>query len=107
MPTQRATTDRGVLTAAPTADASRPFTATDWGHVQWRQGARDVRRLQHRIFMAKVRGDARGLLHFGRSASRLVTEGWEACPSSEGIPREGDGSGSEDRRGWWSPWTAL
>lgn len=34
MPTQRATTDRHALTAAPTADANRPFTAIDWGHVQ-------------------------------------------------------------------------
>jgi RNA-directed DNA polymerase len=74
MPTQRATTDRGVLTAAPTADASRPFTATDWGQVQWRPVERDVRRLQHRIFMAKVRGDVRKV----QSLQRLLASSWSA-----------------------------
>ena len=74
MPTQRTTTDRGVLTAAQTADANRSFTATDWGHVQWRQVERDVHRLQHRIFMAKVRGDVRGV----QSLQRLLASSWSA-----------------------------
>ena len=71
---QRATTDRGVLTAAPTADANRPFTATDWGQVQWRRVEGDVRRLQHRIFMAKVRGDVRKV----QSLQRLLASSWSA-----------------------------
>src|SRR5438552_10657336 len=74
MPTQRATTGRGVLTAAKTADASRPFTATDWGQIQWRQVERDVRRLQHRIFMAKVRGDVRRV----HALQRLLVSSWSA-----------------------------
>lgn len=74
MSTQRTTTDRGALTAAPTADANRPFTATDWSHVQWRQVERDVRRLQHRIFMAKVRGDVRKV----QSLQRLLASSWSA-----------------------------
>jgi RNA-directed DNA polymerase len=74
MPTQRTTTDRGALTAGKPADANRPFTATDWGHVQWRQVERDVRRLQHRIFMAKVRGDVRKV----QSLQRLLASSWSA-----------------------------
>ena len=74
MPTQRTPTDRGVLTAAKTADAIRPFTATDWGHVQWRRVERDVRRLQHRIFMARVRGDVRRV----QALQRLLASSWSA-----------------------------
>ena len=74
MPTQRTTTDRGALTAGKPADANRSFTATDWGQVQWRQVERDVRRLQHRIFMAKVQGDVRGM----QSLQRLLASSWSA-----------------------------
>ena len=74
MSKQRTTTDRGGLTAGKPADANRPFTATDWSHVQWRQVERDVRRLQHRIFMAKVRGDVRKV----QSLQRLLASSWSA-----------------------------
>src|SRR5215208_6901351 len=74
MPTPRTTTDRRVLTAAPTADANRSFTATDGGQIQWRRIKRDVRRLQHRKFMAKVRGDARKV----QSLQRLLASSWSA-----------------------------
>jgi RNA-directed DNA polymerase len=74
MSTQRTTTDRRVLTAGKPADANRSFTATDWGQVQWRQVERDVRRLQHRIFMAKVRGDVRKV----QSLQRLLASSWSA-----------------------------
>ena len=74
MSTRHTTTDRGGLTAAQTADANRPFTATDWGQVQWRQVERDVRRLQHRIFMAKVRGDVCTV----QALQRLLASSWSA-----------------------------
>jgi FKBP-type peptidyl-prolyl cis-trans isomerase 2 len=54
MPTRRATADRDGLTAAKPADATRSFTATDWGHIPWRQVERDVRRLQHRIEILRI-----------------------------------------------------
>lgn len=74
MPKPHTKTDRGVLTAGKPADANRPFTAIDWGQVQWRQVERDVRRLQHRIFMAKVRGDKRKV----ESLQRLLASSWSA-----------------------------
>jgi len=74
MPKPHTKTDRGVLTAGKPADTSRSFTAIDWGQIQWRQVERDVRRLQHRIFMAKVRGDKRRV----ESLQRLLASSWSA-----------------------------
>jgi RNA-directed DNA polymerase len=73
-PEQHTTTDRGALTAGKPADTNRPVTATDRGRINWRQVERDVRRLQHRIFMAEVRGDARRV----QSLQRLLAASWSA-----------------------------
>ena len=74
MSKSRTTNDRSVLTAAKTADANRPFTAFAWGQIQWRQVERDVRRLQHRIFMAKIQGNVRKM----QSLQRLLASSWSA-----------------------------
>src|SRR5262249_29661562 len=65
---------KGVLTVGRLTDANGAARDLDWGQVNWRQVERDVRRLQQRIFMAKVRGDRRRL----ESLQRLLTSSWSA-----------------------------
>jgi RNA-directed DNA polymerase len=50
------------------------MTAPDWGRINWPQVERSVRRLQQRIFMAKVRGDRQRM----ESLQRLLTSSWSA-----------------------------
>jgi len=50
---------RSVLTGAHAPDANRPRVALVWSQVNWAQVEKTVLRLQQRIFMAKVRGDAK------------------------------------------------
>ena len=42
---------------APTIDTNRPQGTPAWDQINWVQVGKTVLRLQHRIFMAKVRGD--------------------------------------------------
>jgi RNA-directed DNA polymerase len=42
-------------------DANRTQAVLDWNQVDWGKVEETVLRLQHRIFMAKVRGDAKGM----------------------------------------------
>jgi RNA-directed DNA polymerase len=50
------------------------MTPLDWGRIDWPQVERSVRRLQQRIFMAKVRGDQQRL----ESLQRLLASSWSA-----------------------------
>jgi retron-type reverse transcriptase len=63
-----------VLTVGRLTDANGAARDLDWGQVNWRQVERDVRRLQQRIFMAKVRGDRRRM----ESLQRLLASSWSA-----------------------------
>ena len=45
-----------------------------WSQIDWRQVERTVQRLQHRIFMAKVQGDAKRVA----SLQRLLASSWSA-----------------------------
>jgi RNA-directed DNA polymerase len=42
-------------------DANPTQTILDWSQIDWRKIERVVLRLQHRIFMAKVKGDVKGM----------------------------------------------
>jgi RNA-directed DNA polymerase len=46
---------------AKTIDANGTLASPDWNQIDWGKVEKTVLRLQHRIFMAKVRGDAKGL----------------------------------------------
>jgi retron-type reverse transcriptase len=46
---------------AKTIDANGTLASPDWNQINWGKVEKTVLRLQHRIFMAKVRGDAKGL----------------------------------------------
>ena len=50
-------------------DANRTQAALDWRQLDWRRIEKTVLRLQHRIFMAKVKGDVKGM----ESLKRLLT----------------------------------
>ena len=63
-----------MLTVGRLTDATGAAPALDWGQVNWRKVERDVRRLQQRIFMAKVRGDRRRT----EALQRLLTSSWSA-----------------------------
>src|SRR5262249_30787487 len=65
---------KGVLTVGRLTDANGAARDLDWGRINWLQVERDVRRLQQRIFMAKVRGDPQRL----ESLQRLLTASWSA-----------------------------
>lgn len=65
---------KGVLTVGQLTDANGTRADLDWGQIDWRRVAASVRRLQHRIFMAKVRGD----LHRMESLQRLLASSWSA-----------------------------
>jgi RNA-directed DNA polymerase len=56
------------LTVAQTIDANRPQVSHAWDQINWGQAEKTVLRLQHRIFMAKVRGDAKAM----QSLQRLL-----------------------------------
>lgn len=50
-----------MLTMARTIDANRTQAAPVWSQIDWRKIEKTVLRLQHRIFMAKVKGNAKGM----------------------------------------------
>ena len=49
------------MTMAQTVDANRPQVLRAWDQIDWGQAEKTVLRLQHRIFMAKVRGDIKAM----------------------------------------------
>ena len=59
-------------------DANGTQAALDWSQIDWQKVEKTVLRLQHRIFMAKVKGDVKGmeslqrLLASSRSAKLLA-----------------------------------
>lgn len=63
---------------AQTIDTNRTQAALDWDQINWGQTEKTVLRLQHRIFMAKVRGDVQAmeslqrLLVSSRAAKQLA-----------------------------------
>jgi hypothetical protein len=52
---------KGVLTMGKPIDANGTQASLDWNQVDWGKVEKSVLRLQHRIFMAKVRGDAKAM----------------------------------------------
>jgi RNA-directed DNA polymerase len=50
-----------VLTVGKPIDANGTQASLDWSQIDWRKIEKTVLRLQHRIFMAKVRGDVNGM----------------------------------------------
>ena len=42
-------------------DANRTQAVLTWSQIDWRKIEKTVLRLQHRIFMAKVKGDVKGM----------------------------------------------
>jgi RNA-directed DNA polymerase len=65
---------KGVLTVGRLTDAIGTRADLDWSRIDWRRVEASVRRLQHRIFMAKVRGDLRRM----ESLQRLLASSWSA-----------------------------
>jgi RNA-directed DNA polymerase len=59
---------------AQTIDANGAMSASDWDRINWLQVEKTVRRLQHRIFMAKARGDRQRM----ESLQRLLASSWSA-----------------------------
>jgi retron-type reverse transcriptase len=55
-------------------DASGVQVELDWDQVNWSKTEKTVLRLQHRIFMAKVKGDVKGM----ESLQRLLVSSWAA-----------------------------
>jgi hypothetical protein len=55
-------------------DANGAMTARDWDRINWLPIEKAVRRLQHRIFMAKIREDVQRM----ESLQRLLTSSWSA-----------------------------
>lgn len=52
---------KGVLTMGQPIDANGTQAEIDWSQINWQQVEKAVLRLQHRIFMAKVKGDVKGM----------------------------------------------
>jgi RNA-directed DNA polymerase len=50
-------------------DANGTQASLDWSQIEWQKVEKTVLRLQHRIFMAKVKGDVKGM----ESLQRLLT----------------------------------
>ena len=46
---------------AKTIDANGTQASLDWNQIDWGKFEKTVLRLQHRIFMAKVRGDVKAM----------------------------------------------
>src|SRR2546425_8106884 len=65
---------KGVLTVAKTTDANGTQASLNWGQINWQKVEKTVLRLQHRIFMAKVKGDVKGM----ESLQRLLVSSWAA-----------------------------
>jgi reverse transcriptase-like protein len=55
-------------------DANGTQAASAWSQIDWRKVEKAVLRLQHRIFMAKVKGDVKGM----ESLQRLLAPFWAA-----------------------------
>jgi RNA-directed DNA polymerase len=55
-------------------DANGAQAKLDWDQVNWSKIEKTVLRLQHRIFMAKVKGDVKGM----ESLQRLLVSSWAA-----------------------------
>src|SRR5271163_475924 len=55
-------------------DASGAQAKLDWDQVNWSKIEKVVLRLRHRIFMAKVKGDLKGM----ESLQRLLVSSWAA-----------------------------
>ena len=53
-------------------DANGTQAALTWSQIDWRKVEKTVLRPQHRIFMAKVKGDAKGM----KSPQRLLASSW-------------------------------
>ena len=53
-------------------DANGTQAALAWSQLDWRKVEKTVLRLQHRIFMAKVKGDVKGM----ESLQRLLASSW-------------------------------
>jgi RNA-directed DNA polymerase len=65
---------KGVLTVRQLTDANGARSDLDWNQINWLRVEQTVRRLQHRIFMAKVRGDLQRM----ESLQRLLASSWSA-----------------------------
>jgi RNA-directed DNA polymerase len=65
---------KGVLTMGQPIDANGTQAALDWTQIDWGKVEKTVLRLQHRIFMAKVRGDVKAM----ESLQRLLVSSWAA-----------------------------
>jgi retron-type reverse transcriptase len=65
---------KGVLTVGQLTDANGTMSPLDWSRINWRQVEQTVRRLQQRIFMAKVQGDQQRM----ESLQRLLASSWSA-----------------------------
>src|SRR4051794_700730 len=65
---------KGVLTVRQLTDANGARSKLDWDQINWLRVEQTVRRLQHRIFMAKVRGDLQRM----ESLQRLLASSWSA-----------------------------
>jgi len=61
-----------VLTMGKPIDANRTQAVLTWSQTDWRKVEKTVLRSQHRIFMAKVKGDAKGM----KSLQRLLASSW-------------------------------
>src|SRR3954471_187300 len=55
-------------------DANGAMASPDWDRINWLRVEETVRRLQQRIFMAKVRGDQQRM----ESLQRLLASSWSA-----------------------------
>jgi len=55
-------------------DANGTQASLGWSRINWQKVEKTVLRLQHRIFMAKVKGDAKGM----ESLQRLLASSWAA-----------------------------
>jgi RNA-directed DNA polymerase len=55
-------------------DANGTQAVFDWSRINWSQVEKTVLRLQHRIFMAKVKGNVKGM----ESLQRLLASSWAA-----------------------------
>jgi len=55
-------------------DANGTQVSLDWDQINWGKVEKIVLRLQHRIFMAKVKGDVKGM----ESLQRLLVSSWAA-----------------------------
>lgn len=93
------------MTVGRLTDANGARDSLDWGQIDWRRVEKSVRRIQQRIFMAKVRGDRQRmeplqrLLASSRSAKLLAVRqvaqenGGRKTPGIDGVVSTSD----EDR----------